>query len=196
MSSPRRHDATHRSHCRCAHPDRQGAHGVPVSPSDGRGPGLDRLHHAARCRNSAGVYRLVPTRRSRRESNDTALTCKHWLHFLFPPLIQRYTQSGGVRPFGISTLIIGFDHDDPAPRLYQTEPSGMYNAWKVRILWWLCLDVAKETSLARVTDTSRVTSTRHALSVGPARRYGNSWKRTTKKECQRTPRSSSRSRAC
>ncbi|PWN90165.1 N-terminal nucleophile aminohydrolase [Acaromyces ingoldii] len=43
---------------------------------------------------------------------------------------QRYTQSGGVRPFGISTLIIGFDQSENIPRLYQTEPSGMYNAWK------------------------------------------------------------------
>lgn len=43
---------------------------------------------------------------------------------------QKYTQSGGVRPFGISTLIIGFDPYDAAPRLYQTEPSGMYSAWK------------------------------------------------------------------
>lgn len=43
---------------------------------------------------------------------------------------QKYTQSGGVRPFGISTLLIGFDLYDGAPRLYQTEPSGMYSAWK------------------------------------------------------------------
>ncbi|UZJ51901.1 hypothetical protein CBS101457_001221 [Exobasidium rhododendri] len=43
---------------------------------------------------------------------------------------QRYTQSGGVRPFGISTLIIGFDQSELSPKLYQTEPSGMYNAWK------------------------------------------------------------------
>lgn len=42
---------------------------------------------------------------------------------------QRYTQSGGVRPFGISTLIIGFDPNDKVPRLYQTEPSGIYSAW-------------------------------------------------------------------
>lgn len=42
---------------------------------------------------------------------------------------QRYTQSGGVRPFGISTLIVGFDHGDNVPRLYQTEPSGIYSAW-------------------------------------------------------------------
>lgn len=42
---------------------------------------------------------------------------------------QRYTQSGGVRPFGISTLIIGFDKGDTVPKLYQTEPSGIYSAW-------------------------------------------------------------------
>ncbi|WFD34542.1 proteasome endopeptidase complex [Malassezia cuniculi] len=43
---------------------------------------------------------------------------------------QKYTQSGGVRPFGISTLIIGFDPYIATPRLYQTEPSGMFSAWK------------------------------------------------------------------
>lgn len=43
---------------------------------------------------------------------------------------QKYTQSGGVRPFGISTLIVGFDPNDTVPRLYQTEPSGIYSAWK------------------------------------------------------------------
>ena len=42
---------------------------------------------------------------------------------------QRYTQSGGVRPFGISTLIVGFDKGSKVPRLYQTEPSGIYSAW-------------------------------------------------------------------
>eukprot|EP01120_Amphizonella_sp_Union-15-10_P001943 TRINITY_DN12090_c0_g1_i1.p1 TRINITY_DN12090_c0_g1~~TRINITY_DN12090_c0_g1_i1.p1 ORF type:complete len:245 (+),score=50.45 TRINITY_DN12090_c0_g1_i1:132-866(+) len=43
-------------------------------------------------------------------------------------LQQKYTQSGGVRPFGISTLIVGFDHD--APKLFQTDPSGTYSEWK------------------------------------------------------------------
>ena len=44
---------------------------------------------------------------------------------------QRYTQSGGVRPFGLSTLIVGFDKGEKIPRLYQTEPSGIYSAWLV-----------------------------------------------------------------
>ncbi|KAF2455648.1 nucleophile aminohydrolase [Lineolata rhizophorae] len=47
---------------------------------------------------------------------------------------QRYTQSGGVRPFGISTLIVGFDPNDKTPRLYQTEPSGIYSAWKANAI--------------------------------------------------------------
>jgi hypothetical protein len=47
---------------------------------------------------------------------------------------QKYTQSGGVRPFGISTLVVGFDPNDKTPRLYQTEPSGIYSAWYVSLI--------------------------------------------------------------
>jgi 20S proteasome subunit alpha 4 len=46
---------------------------------------------------------------------------------------QRYTQSGGVRPFGISTLIIGFDNDG-TPRLFQTDPSGMFSEWQANAI--------------------------------------------------------------
>ena len=42
---------------------------------------------------------------------------------------QRYTQAGGVRPFGISTLVIGFDPGSKDARLFYTEPSGIYQAW-------------------------------------------------------------------
>lgn len=44
-------------------------------------------------------------------------------------LKQRYTQSNGRRPFGISCLLAGFDYDG-VPHLYQTEPSGIYYEWK------------------------------------------------------------------
>lgn len=48
----------------------------------------------------------------------------------FSGLKQKYTQSNGRRPFGISCLIAGFDYDGK-PHLYQTEPSGIYYEWKV-----------------------------------------------------------------
>jgi 20S proteasome subunit alpha 4 len=48
-------------------------------------------------------------------------------------LKQRYTQSNGRRPFGISCLITGFDHDK-TPRLYQTDPSGTYHEWKANAI--------------------------------------------------------------
>jgi 20S proteasome subunit alpha 4 len=48
-------------------------------------------------------------------------------------LKQRYTQSNGRRPFGISCLITGFDYDK-TPRLYQTDPSGTYHEWKANAI--------------------------------------------------------------
>ncbi len=42
---------------------------------------------------------------------------------------QKSTQVGGMRPFGISSLIIGFDQTKE-PMLYLTEPSGSYSMWK------------------------------------------------------------------
>lgn len=44
-------------------------------------------------------------------------------------LKQKYTQSNGRRPFGLSCLIGGFDLDG-TPHLFQTEPSGIYYEWK------------------------------------------------------------------
>lgn len=45
-------------------------------------------------------------------------------------VMQEYTQSGGVRPFGVSLLIAGWDADEGSPYLYQCDPSGAYFAWK------------------------------------------------------------------
>ena len=42
---------------------------------------------------------------------------------------QRHTQSTGVRPFGLSTLVAGFN-EDGSPHLYTTDPAGVYMAWK------------------------------------------------------------------
>lgn len=42
---------------------------------------------------------------------------------------QKYTQRGGVRPFGISTLIGGVGPDG-TPQLWASDPSGVYSAWK------------------------------------------------------------------
>merc|ERR1712168_667232 len=48
-------------------------------------------------------------------------------------LKQKYTQSNGRRPFGLSALIVGFDYDG-TPRLYQTDPSGTYHEWKANAI--------------------------------------------------------------
>eukprot|EP01120_Amphizonella_sp_Union-15-10_P000215 TRINITY_DN10249_c0_g1_i1.p1 TRINITY_DN10249_c0_g1~~TRINITY_DN10249_c0_g1_i1.p1 ORF type:complete len:236 (-),score=59.88 TRINITY_DN10249_c0_g1_i1:18-725(-) len=43
-------------------------------------------------------------------------------------IMQEFTQSGGVRPFGVSLLVAGID--EQGPHLYQVDPSGSYFAWK------------------------------------------------------------------
>ncbi|KAA8498323.1 Proteasome subunit alpha type-2-A [Porphyridium purpureum] len=43
-------------------------------------------------------------------------------------VMQEFTQSGGVRPFGVSLLVAGLDED--GSHLYQVDPSGSYFAWK------------------------------------------------------------------
>merc|ERR1712216_277120 len=43
-------------------------------------------------------------------------------------IMQEFTQSGGVRPFGVSLLVAGYDAK--GPQLYQVDPSGAYWAWK------------------------------------------------------------------
>ena len=43
-------------------------------------------------------------------------------------VMQEFTQRGGVRPFGVSLLLAGYDHN--GPQLFQIDPSGSYFAWK------------------------------------------------------------------
>jgi 20S proteasome subunit alpha 4 len=50
---------------------------------------------------------------------------------------QQYTQQGGVRPFGIATLVagIGADPDNhDKPFLYQTDPAGTHSRWKAQVI--------------------------------------------------------------
>jgi len=47
-------------------------------------------------------------------------------------VMQEYTQSGGVRPFGTSLLIAGFEQNKPW--LFQCDPSGAFFPWKATAL--------------------------------------------------------------
>lgn len=51
---------------------------------------------------------------------------------------QKYTQRGGVRPFGIATLLAGVDDTNEdgggKPQLYQTDPAGTHSRWKAQVI--------------------------------------------------------------
>lgn len=50
---------------------------------------------------------------------------------------QKYTQQGGVRPFGIATLVTGIGADPKQPKkpyLYQTDPAGTHSRWKAQAI--------------------------------------------------------------
>ena len=47
--------------------------------------------------------------------------------------VQRFTQTGGVRPFGCSLLVAGLSHDGHF-ELYQIDPSGSYYEWRATAL--------------------------------------------------------------
>mmetsp|Transcript_34103 Transcript_34103/g.109416 ORF Transcript_34103/g.109416 Transcript_34103/m.109416 type:complete len:256 (-) Transcript_34103:165-932(-) len=49
-------------------------------------------------------------------------------------LLQRYTQRGGVRPFGVSAMLAGFDAVTAEPKVYQIDPSGTYFSWKANAI--------------------------------------------------------------
>ena len=48
-------------------------------------------------------------------------------------LFQEYTQSGGVRPFGIGMIVAGYDEVD-GPQIFQVEASGTFYSWKATSL--------------------------------------------------------------
>jgi 20S proteasome subunit alpha 4 len=45
----------------------------------------------------------------------------------------QYTQFGGKRPFGVTTLVCGFDSTN-LPHIYETLPNGAYTEWKARAI--------------------------------------------------------------
>ncbi len=47
-------------------------------------------------------------------------------------LKQMCTQSGGLRPFGVSLLIAGVDHD--GPKLFETDPTGIFFQYKASVI--------------------------------------------------------------
>ena len=59
--------------------------------------------------------------------------CEFWLIFL-ANLKQKYTQSNGRRPFGISSLVVGFDPHTKQPHLFTTDPAGTYSEWKANAI--------------------------------------------------------------
>ena len=46
---------------------------------------------------------------------------------------QQFTQRGGVRPFGIATLLTGVSSDGTI-ELYQTDPAGTHSKWKAQVI--------------------------------------------------------------
>lgn len=57
-------------------------------------------------------------------------------------IMQEYTQSGGVRPFGVSLLIAGWDTDKPC--LYQCDPSvSLILVFETRIVLYILIVIFK-----------------------------------------------------
>lgn len=82
------------------------------------GMGPDYRLLVARARKIAQQYRLM---------YSTPIPTSQLVQRL-AAIMQEYTQSGGVRPFGVSLLVAGWD--DGHPHLFQCDPSGAYFAWK------------------------------------------------------------------
>lgn len=82
----------------------------------GMGPDSRVLVRKAR-KQAQAYYRLY------KEQIPVAQLCRE-----LATVMQEFTQSGGVRPFGVSMLLAGVDEN--GPQLYQIDPSGSYFAWK------------------------------------------------------------------
>merc|ERR1719399_2685798 len=90
---------------------------------------------------------------------------------------QKYTHRGGVRPFGISTLIVGYG-DDNLPKLYNTDPSGTFYNWKAT-----CIVATARPSRTSWRRTGRRSSTMRRLCGSRSRRCSRSWRRARTSTC-------------
>lgn len=84
--------------------------------------------------------------KTRMEAQSYRLTCEdapsvEYLARFIARTQQKYTQRGGVRPFGIATLLAGFhnadggdDNNKDVPVLYQTDPAGTHSSWKAQVI--------------------------------------------------------------
>lgn len=89
--------------------------------------------------------------KTRADAQSYRLTCEdapsvEYLARFIARTQQKYTQRGGVRPFGIATLLAGFrDSVDDigeggevgnggVPVLYQTDPAGTHSSWKAQVI--------------------------------------------------------------
>ena len=77
-----------------------------------------------------------------------------------------HAESGGVRPFGVSLLMAGYD--DNGPQLYQIDPSGSYFAWKASA-------IGKNMTNAKTFLEKRYSEARRAWLL-PAHPYVCAWR--------------------
>jgi len=76
--------------------------------------------------------------KARVEAQSFRLTCEdaptvEYMARYIAKTQQSYTQRGGVRPFGVSSMIAGVSSDQKLS-LYLTDPAGTYSSWKANCI--------------------------------------------------------------